>query len=250
MQLKSSLNNSSDIDLAIQTSKQIESTFESNFKATGRGLHEKLTSAIQNYNAAMAVFNAKFPNDLEGKIRKIATIRNKIVHESDVTSIDDRNGFIRSANEINSALQALHNDMISKNVQVQNVAAPPLQQNVAVAPQYIGRPAQIEGYQPMRAQAPANQVIMVQAAPMVQQQVIMVQAPIHVHDNTGDICCMYVIACFALFIPLVGLIAMCVYQCGQNMSGGKKYAFITIVVATFIKYIFYVIYWNSYDFGA
>jgi hypothetical protein len=86
----------SDIELAITRVKALESLLEQALGATGRGLHEKVTS-VQD----------KLPPALVKKLRFIATVRNKIVHESDYTQIDDPDGFLRACNETEAELQAM-----------------------------------------------------------------------------------------------------------------------------------------------
>ena len=60
-----------DISLVIVSSKQLESLLEQDFGATGKGLHEKISSVEE------------IPLDLQRKLRKIATIRNRLVHEGE-----------------------------------------------------------------------------------------------------------------------------------------------------------------------
>jgi hypothetical protein len=86
----------SDIELAITKVKVLESLLEQAFGATGKGLHEKVTSAQD-----------KLPPALVKKLRFIATVRNKIVHESNYQEIDDRAGFIRACDEVEAELKAL-----------------------------------------------------------------------------------------------------------------------------------------------
>lgn len=86
----------SDIELAISRVKVLESLLEQGLGATGKGLHEKVTS-VQD----------KLSPPLVKKLRFVATIRNKIVHESDYTQIDDRDGFIRACDEAEAELRAM-----------------------------------------------------------------------------------------------------------------------------------------------
>jgi hypothetical protein len=86
----------SDIELAITRVKALESLLEQALGATGKGLHEKITS-VQD----------KLPQALVKKLRFVATVRNKIVHESDYKEIDDRAGFVRACDEAESELKAL-----------------------------------------------------------------------------------------------------------------------------------------------
>jgi hypothetical protein len=86
----------SDIELAITRVKALESLLEQAFAATGKGLHEKVTS-VEN----------RLPPTLVKKLRFVATVRNKIVHESNYQQIDDRAGFLRACDEAEAELKAL-----------------------------------------------------------------------------------------------------------------------------------------------
>lgn len=73
----------SDIDIVVTQSKALEALLEQKFGATGRGLHEKLTS-----------IDSQLEISLVKNLRWIATMRNKVVHEDfELTSQDD---FIKS----------------------------------------------------------------------------------------------------------------------------------------------------------
>ncbi len=67
----------SDIELVIKNSKKLEGLLEKHFAATGRGLHEKVGSVER-----------KLPDGVVRRLRFIATIRNKIVHEESYDKID------------------------------------------------------------------------------------------------------------------------------------------------------------------
>lgn len=60
----------SQIETVIRASKQLEQLLEQHYGATGRGLHEKTSSIETQLN-----------NDTIRGLRKIATLRNKVVHE-------------------------------------------------------------------------------------------------------------------------------------------------------------------------
>lgn len=62
----------------IKISQELEQTLEKKFGATGRGLHEKLTSVEK-----------KVAPDVGKKIRLIATIRNKAVHEDANSAVEN-----------------------------------------------------------------------------------------------------------------------------------------------------------------
>lgn len=87
-----------DLTLVIVSSKHLEKLLEDKFGAEGKGLHEKITTAQH------------LPEDLKRKLRRVATIRNKLVHEGwfrfppfshtytfkvDFNSIPDRARFVR-----------------------------------------------------------------------------------------------------------------------------------------------------------
>ncbi|MCW8692330.1 hypothetical protein OQH45_15600 [Acinetobacter baumannii] len=80
---------------------QIESLL-TKLGATGRGMHEKLDSIESNIEAPMVK-----------KIRWIATLRNKAVHEENFNT--DINNFIAGANEVIRYLQALLNKQHAEN---------------------------------------------------------------------------------------------------------------------------------------
>ena len=62
---------SNDYELVIKTSKELEYFLELKFKANGKGLHEKINSLPQD----------SLPMPLIKKMRYLATIRNKLIHE-------------------------------------------------------------------------------------------------------------------------------------------------------------------------
>src|SRR5436190_22500228 len=86
----------SDIELAVTRTKALEALLEQAFGATGKGLHEKVSS-VQN----------RLSPSLVKKLRFIATVRNKIVHESDYKQIDDPNGFVRACDEAEAELRSM-----------------------------------------------------------------------------------------------------------------------------------------------
>jgi len=60
----------STIETAVRAARELESVLETQLGAVGRGLHEKVDSV-----------QARLPPDLLGTLRRIATIRNRAVHE-------------------------------------------------------------------------------------------------------------------------------------------------------------------------
>jgi hypothetical protein len=93
----------SDVELAITRVKALEALLEQALGATGKGLHEKVTS-VQD----------RLAPPLVKKLRFIATVRNKIVHEADYQQIDDRDGFVRACDEAEAELNALLPRVINK----------------------------------------------------------------------------------------------------------------------------------------
>ena len=75
-----------DYELVIRSSKDLEYFLEVEFGATGKGLHEKISS----------IQHSQLPDALVRKMRFLATIRNKLIHQRGFDEIPDRDGFIRS----------------------------------------------------------------------------------------------------------------------------------------------------------
>jgi len=83
----------SDIETAIQYSKAVESLLVKQLGAQGKGLHEKLSSVERQLPAALVK-----------RIRYLATMRNKVVHEDDF-KLANRKSFIQSCEGILSELK-------------------------------------------------------------------------------------------------------------------------------------------------
>jgi hypothetical protein len=73
-----------DYELAIKSSKELEHILEKEFQASGKGLHEKISSV-----------SSALPAELVKNMRYLATIRNKLVHEHRFDAIPDRPRFIQ-----------------------------------------------------------------------------------------------------------------------------------------------------------
>ena len=71
----------SQIELAVSLSRRLESLLEEKYQATGKGLHEKVSS-----------IETTLPSQLVKSLRYIATIRNSVVHEEGFV-IEDLAGF-------------------------------------------------------------------------------------------------------------------------------------------------------------
>jgi len=93
--------------------------------------------------------------------------------------------------------------------------------------------------QPMMGQ-PMGQVVMV-GQPMGQDQVVIMQPTRTVMVVNDDPTCLYVGAVVALFIPLVGLIMMCVFGCGNNLPQRQAVAFRVLVATTITAIVVYII---------
>ncbi|MBD3671091.1 MAG: DUF4145 domain-containing protein [Gammaproteobacteria bacterium] len=78
-----------DLERAVRASKQIEARLERQFGARGKGLHEKVSSVERSLPAALVK-----------RIRYVATLRNKLVHEDNYHRLDDRASFKRAVKTI------------------------------------------------------------------------------------------------------------------------------------------------------
>lgn len=76
--------------------KRIEAILEEKFAATGRGLYEKMDSA-----------NMKLPEPLQKRIRYVATLRNKAMHQ-DGFEIDNIAEYLKTCQSIAAQLEQLH----------------------------------------------------------------------------------------------------------------------------------------------
>ncbi len=74
----------SDLELAIRNCKKLEGIL-SKMGASGRGLHEKVSSV-----------ESRLPEPLVRKLRFIATVRNKLVHDEACEELDDRARFVET----------------------------------------------------------------------------------------------------------------------------------------------------------
>lgn len=83
------------IGIAVKASKRLESKLSECFYANGKGLHEKISSV-----------ESILPGALVKKMRYVASIRNKVVHE-DNYHINDIEKFIATANEALAELESM-----------------------------------------------------------------------------------------------------------------------------------------------
>jgi hypothetical protein len=88
-----------DYELVIKASKTLETIFERDFHTQGRGLHEHINSAADNH--------IPIPAAVVKKLRFIATIRNKLIHDSNFNQVPDRSVFMQLYEECKVALSDL-----------------------------------------------------------------------------------------------------------------------------------------------
>ncbi|MDV6254063.1 DUF4145 domain-containing protein [Vibrio sp. EA2] len=72
----------SDIEKVVIRTRTIEKLLRTQYHAEGKGLHQLINSCEE-----------RLPHDVIAKLRYIATVRNKIVHEEDF-QLDDRKHFL------------------------------------------------------------------------------------------------------------------------------------------------------------
>ncbi len=82
-----------DLELAVKRSKRLERRLRDAMHVDGRGLHELTTHAQR-----------QLPAETVKQLRYVATVRNQLVHDLDVTMMDDRGGFVRACDEIEQAI--------------------------------------------------------------------------------------------------------------------------------------------------
>ena len=85
-----------DLALVVSASKELESILEKEFNAHGKGLHEYVTS-VEKY----------LTPSLVKKMRFLATIRNKLVHERGFDKIPDKAAFIQTFETAEHELQEI-----------------------------------------------------------------------------------------------------------------------------------------------
>lgn len=82
----------SDSDQVIRRTRRIEGLLRTQFHADGRGLHQLISSSEE-----------RLPHDVIEKLRYIATVRNKMMHEEDF-KLDDKKHFMQVCNECEKEL--------------------------------------------------------------------------------------------------------------------------------------------------
>ena len=111
-----------DYELVIRVSKELEWILETYFGAQGKGLHEKISAAD---SAGL------LPAHLTRRMRYLATIRNKLIHERGFDAIPDRARFLGEFESSRGEIEDLlaYRDAARRHQQAQAQAQP--QQAVA-----------------------------------------------------------------------------------------------------------------------
>ena len=133
----------SQIETVIRASKQLEQLLEQQYAASGRGLHEK-TSSIE----------AQLDSDTVRRLRKIATLRNKVVHED--FEIEDLVEFQSDAQHLVNQLQP---QAVKKNSKPRTAkaTAPKATVPIITAPKSTAPKAQRAANNPAKAPTPRAQ---------------------------------------------------------------------------------------------
>ena len=83
-------------ELAISKCKKLEKMLENGLGASGKGLHEKVSS-VQD----------RLPPPLVKRLRYIASVRNNLIHQSDSNRLDDPNGYKEACDSAEVELKQL-----------------------------------------------------------------------------------------------------------------------------------------------
>ena len=82
----------SEIEQVVLRTRKLETLLREQYHAEGKGLHQLITSCEES-----------LPHDVIKKLRYVATIRNKVVHEDDYR-LDDRKAFLAVCQECEDEL--------------------------------------------------------------------------------------------------------------------------------------------------
>ncbi|KAJ1638070.1 hypothetical protein T492DRAFT_241339 [Pavlovales sp. CCMP2436] len=94
-----------DFELIVRATKGLEEILEKSFGAPDgkdKGMHDKITDARLPYPSGQPL-----PAELVRKLRKLVTIRNKLVHDKDFNAIPDRPAFVQEFDEVDAELRRL-----------------------------------------------------------------------------------------------------------------------------------------------
>jgi hypothetical protein len=86
----------SDLDRVIKLSKRLESLLATRLGATGKGLHEKVSSVETEVDPATVA-----------DLRAVATVRNRLVHEDGYDRVDNRRELLARGRRAEKALERL-----------------------------------------------------------------------------------------------------------------------------------------------
>jgi len=95
-------NTKNDFELVIRASKEMEYMLEEHFGAPSgkdHGLHDKISKARHE--------GRPLPEPLVRKMRYLATVRNKLVHDRDFNAIPDRPAFVAGFTEVEAMLHEM-----------------------------------------------------------------------------------------------------------------------------------------------
>jgi hypothetical protein len=90
-----------DYELVIKASKALEAQLQREFHSQGKGLHEHINSVAGQQQGG------GLPEAVVKKLRFIATIRNKLIHEPDFHRVPDRTVFIKVFQESTEGLTTI-----------------------------------------------------------------------------------------------------------------------------------------------
>lgn len=92
-----------DFELIVRAAKELEELLEKHFGSPDtkdKGLHDKISDARTPSGAPL-------PAELVRRLRKLVTIRNKLIHDYDFNAIPDRADFVKSFDAADAELRAL-----------------------------------------------------------------------------------------------------------------------------------------------
>jgi hypothetical protein len=95
-----------DYELVIKASKALEAQLQREFHSQGKGLHEHINS-VAGQQTQQQQQGGGLPEALVKKLRYIATIRNKLIHEPDFHRVPDRTVFIKVFQESTEGLTTI-----------------------------------------------------------------------------------------------------------------------------------------------
>jgi hypothetical protein len=96
-----------DYELVIKASKALEAQLQREFHSQGKGLHEHINSIAAQQHQQQPQGGGGLPETLVRKLRYIATIRNKLIHEADFHQVPDRTVFIKLLQESTEGLTTI-----------------------------------------------------------------------------------------------------------------------------------------------